>query len=39
MEVPLGQLVPGLTEDDIIPDTEGKAFVIEADPAKNPLAK
>ena len=36
MELPLRGLIPGLTEDDIAPDTEGKAFVIEADPAKNP---
>ena len=28
-------LVPGLTEEDVKPDTDGADYVIEADPRKN----
>ena len=31
-------LVPGLTADDVKPDTEGQAYMIETDPALNPAA-
>ena len=35
----LADLVPGLTPDDVKPDTEGETYMIEADPAINPTAK
>ena len=32
MEVKLTDLIPGLSESDILPDTEGVQFVVNADP-------
>lgn len=38
-EPSLLDLVPGLTADDIKPDTQGVNYVIEADPEANAKAK
>ena len=38
MEVGLLDLVPNLTTEDIVPDTEGRTYDIEADPKENPRA-
>ena len=38
MEVGLLDLVPNLTAEDIVPDTEGRTYDIEADPKVNPRA-
>ena len=37
-KVALSDLVPGLSPEDVRPDTEGQAYVIQADPALNPKA-
>ena len=38
MEVHLSDLVPGLTPEDIKPDSDDVDYVIEADPKVNPIA-
>ena len=38
MEVKLRDLVPSLTPEDVLPDNEGKAYMIDADPATNAVA-
>ena len=37
-QISLTDLVPNLTQEDIMPDTEGRTYDIEADPKTNPKA-